>query len=110
MIRIRLAMMVSPEGCRQYSGIRRQGAPIGRGYRLSSGCKRALHRSRNPRKLDRNWGTQGAISMRTIISRWFMFGLLLGWALTHATVFGQTAKTGEEPKSALPISKIRAGL
>jgi type II secretory pathway component GspD/PulD (secretin) len=40
-----------------------------------------------------------------------MFGLLLGWALTHATVFGQTGKIGEEPKSApAPISKIRAGL
>src|SRR5215475_1349662 len=49
--------------------------------------------------------------MRTIISRWFMFGLLLGWALTHATVFGQTSKGPDESKSApAPISKIRAGL
>ena len=42
--------------------------------------------------------------MHTIISRWFLFGLLLGWALTHATVFGQaTAKTP-------PADKLRAGL
>jgi hypothetical protein len=54
-------------------------------------------------------GELRSISMRTIISRWFMFGLLLGWSLTHATVFGQTGKTAEEPK-ATPFSKIRAGL
>ena len=27
--------------------------------------------------------------MRTIITRWFMLALLLGWALSHATVFAQ---------------------
>ena len=27
--------------------------------------------------------------MRSAISRWFLFGLLLGWSLTHASVFGQ---------------------
>jgi hypothetical protein len=31
--------------------------------------------------------------MRSIISRWFMFGLLLGWAVAHATVFAQGNST-----------------
>ncbi len=29
--------------------------------------------------------------MRSAISRWFLFGLLLGWSLTHASVFAQVA-------------------
>jgi hypothetical protein len=58
--------------------------------------------------------------MRTIISRWFLFGLLLGWSLTHATVFGQpaasvttpspgTGGSGPAPKAAT-TDKVRAGL
>jgi hypothetical protein len=43
--------------------------------------------------------------MRTVISRWFLFGLLLGWALTHATVFGQSTS-----KTTSSADKIRAGL
>ena len=43
--------------------------------------------------------------MRTIISRWFLFGLLLGWALTHATVFGQS--TEAKPSA---TDKVREGL
>src|SRR5437868_3887015 len=47
--------------------------------------------------------------MRTIISRWFMFGLLVGWALTHATAFAQPAvKTTD--KDATAIDKLRASL
>lgn len=54
--------------------------------------------------------------MRPVISRWFMFGLLIGWALTHATVFGQpNARTNEEStggpaKTATSIDKLRQGL
>jgi hypothetical protein len=44
--------------------------------------------------------------MRTMISRWFMFGLLLGWALTHATVFGQQSAG----KTASALEKLRANL
>jgi type II secretory pathway component HofQ len=44
--------------------------------------------------------------MRTIISRWFLFGLLAGWALTHASVFAQSS-TG---KNASAIEKLRANL
>jgi type II secretory pathway component GspD/PulD (secretin) len=43
--------------------------------------------------------------MRTIISRWFLFGLLFGWALTHATVFGQSTSKGDPQPN-----KLRAGL
>jgi len=39
--------------------------------------------------------------MRTIISRWFLFGLLVGWALTHATVFGQSNAKTDPPTSDL---------
>src|SRR5262249_61319903 len=42
--------------------------------------------------------------MQKTISRWFMFALLIGWALTHATVFAQPAK------SDAPIDKIRVAL
>jgi type II secretory pathway component GspD/PulD (secretin) len=44
--------------------------------------------------------------MRTMISRWFLFGLLLGWALTHATVFGQQSAG----KTASALEKLRANL
>ena len=44
--------------------------------------------------------------MRTMISRWFLFGLLLGWALTHATVFGQPSSG----KTASALEKLRANL
>jgi hypothetical protein len=44
--------------------------------------------------------------MRSIISRWFMFGLLLGWALTHATVFGQPVAG----KASSAGDKLRANL
>ncbi len=47
--------------------------------------------------------------MRTLISRWFLFGLLLGWALTHATVFGQDAGKTTDTKPAA-ADKIRQGL
>ena len=43
--------------------------------------------------------------MHTIISRWLLFGLLFGWALTHATVFGQTSS-----KPIPAIDKLRTGL
>src|SRR5471032_439677 len=43
--------------------------------------------------------------MRTIISRWFLFGFLLVWALTHATVFGQSTDT--KPST---TEKAKAGL
>jgi hypothetical protein len=47
--------------------------------------------------------------MRTLISRWFLFGLLFGWALTHATVFGQqTGKTTDTKP--VTVDKIRQGL
>ncbi len=46
--------------------------------------------------------------MRTIISRWFLFGLLLGWSLTHATVFGQPA--GKTSDKATAADKLRANL
>jgi len=50
--------------------------------------------------------------MRKHISRWFLFGLLLGWSLTHATVFGQpvgktAANTG---KVGAGVDKLRQGL
>lgn len=48
--------------------------------------------------------------MRTLISRWFMFGLLLGWALTHATVFGQPAGQSTETKAAPTADRLRQGL
>jgi hypothetical protein len=44
-----------------------------------------------------------------MISRWFLFGLLLGWALTHATVFGQQAGKTTDAKPAA-VDKIRQGL
>jgi hypothetical protein len=47
--------------------------------------------------------------MQTIISRWFLFGLLLGWALTHATVFGQPGGKTTDTKPAA-VNKIRQGL
>ena len=54
--------------------------------------------------------------MRPVISRWFMFGLLIGWALTHATVFGQpnASSGGGTPSSTgtttTSIDKLRQGL
>jgi len=44
--------------------------------------------------------------MRTMISRWFLFGLLFGWALTHATVFAQQSAG----KTASALEKLRANL
>lgn len=46
--------------------------------------------------------------MRSVMSRWFMFGLLLGWALTHATGFAQPGAKGKAGASA--IEKLRAAL
>ena len=43
--------------------------------------------------------------MRSVIPRWFLFGLLIGWSLTQANVFGQS--TG---KSDPPVNKLKAGL
>jgi hypothetical protein len=61
--------------------------------------------------------------MRTAISRWFLFGLLIGWSVTHASVFGQTTGAGQssssttQPASSGPartsstsIDKIKQGL
>ncbi|MSQ96010.1 MAG: hypothetical protein EXR98_15845 [Gemmataceae bacterium] len=55
--------------------------------------------------------------MQSILSRWFLFGLLAGWALSHTTVFGQTGVAGaaapvQEKKaaSASSIDKLREGL
>lgn len=47
--------------------------------------------------------------MRSMISRWFLFGLLLGWSLTHANVFGQPAGSTDAKKTT-PIDKLRQGL
>jgi hypothetical protein len=44
--------------------------------------------------------------MRSLISRWFLFGLLIGWSLTHATVFGQPLKEPEKPA----MDKVRQAL
>jgi hypothetical protein len=46
--------------------------------------------------------------MQKTISRWFLFGLLLGWALTHATVFAQSGKSQDAKPTA--VDKIRQGL
>jgi hypothetical protein len=40
--------------------------------------------------------------MSKVITRWFLFGLLLGWAATQATVFGQTASSS--PGVAQPVN------
>jgi hypothetical protein len=50
--------------------------------------------------------------MRTVISRWFLFGLLVGWALTHAAVFAQEKETGKAVSKtpADPLEKLRANL
>lgn len=48
--------------------------------------------------------------MRSIISRWFLFGLLLGWSLTHATVFGQSPTKSSEGKATSTQDKLRQGL
>ena len=40
--------------------------------------------------------------MKSILSRWFMFGLLVGWALSHTTVFGQPGAS--LPQKAQPLS------
>jgi len=61
--------------------------------------------------------------MRSVISRWFMFGLLLGWAISHATVFaqGNASSTPAQPPQVQPqppagtvermsVEKIRQGL
>ena len=47
--------------------------------------------------------------MRTLVSRSFLFGLLLGWAMTHASVFGQDAGKPAEAKPTA-VDKIREGL
>ena len=46
--------------------------------------------------------------MRNIVSRWFMVGLLIGWALTHSTVFAQPGSGKAAEKTA--IEKLRANL
>lgn len=49
--------------------------------------------------------------MQSILSRWFMFALLFGWAMTHATVFGQGfGKAQPDGKNLTAIEKIRTGL
>lgn len=52
--------------------------------------------------------------MHSILSRWLMFGLLAGWAISHATVFGQTGGAGaaSDKKGPVPsaIDKVRQGL
>src|SRR5437764_923842 len=63
-----------------------------------------LHRNGVPRKLLPNLSfPRRSRSMQTILSRWLMFGLLIGWSLSHAAVFAQPVKTG-------PADKIRQGL
>jgi type II secretory pathway component GspD/PulD (secretin) len=49
--------------------------------------------------------------MHSFVSRWLMFGLLIGWAMTHATVFGQGSGAAQPAgKTLTAIEKIRAGL
>jgi type II secretory pathway component GspD/PulD (secretin) len=50
--------------------------------------------------------------MKSILSRWFMFGLLVGWALSHATVFGQSGGNAAEKKgvAGTAVEKLRHGL
>ena len=48
--------------------------------------------------------------MRSIISRWFLFGLLVGWSLTHATVFAQQEGKTPEAKGGSSADKVRAKL
>src|SRR5262245_25850298 len=54
--------------------------------------------------------------MRTAISRWFLFGLLVGWSITHASVFGQTTTPGASSgpgtstTQTSPVDKLRQGL
>src|SRR5262245_46992965 len=48
--------------------------------------------------------------MRTAISRWFMFGLLIGWSLTHANVFGQPIAKSGDGQSTSNIDKLKQGL
>ena len=43
--------------------------------------------------------------MRTLLTRYLMFGVLIGWALSHATVFAQQAG-----KTASAADKVRAAL
>jgi hypothetical protein len=75
-------------------------------FRIRS-LETALQTPRNPRKLKARIETRTrSFHMRSIISRWFMFGLLVGWALTHTTVFGQDGAG----KAATPADKLRAKL
>ncbi|MBI1833095.1 MAG: hypothetical protein HYR84_16770 [Planctomycetes bacterium] len=46
--------------------------------------------------------------MTRIISRWIMFGLLIAWALSHASVFGQDGD--KKAKGATAAEKLRASL
>lgn len=47
--------------------------------------------------------------MKTILSRWFMFGLLIGWAASHTTLFAQPgATTPQLPASS--AEKMRQAL
>lgn len=61
--------------------------------------------------------------MRTAISRWFLFGLLIGWSVTHASVFGQSTTPGSSgsaisqpsggpatPVQGASIEKVKLGL
>jgi hypothetical protein len=61
--------------------------------------------------------------MRTAISRWFLFGLLIGWSVTHASVFGQATTPGgtrssvaqpaggpATPVQGASIEKVKQGL
>lgn len=47
--------------------------------------------------------------MRNLTSRWFLFGLLMGWAATHATVFGQDTADKSEARPTT-ADKMRSGL
>ncbi len=55
--------------------------------------------------------------MNSILSRWFLFGLLAGWAISHSTVFGQAGGAGatappqdKKPAITSSVEKIRQGL
>src|SRR5262245_66680941 len=47
--------------------------------------------------------------MHKVISRWFLFGLLLGWAMTQTDVLAQNAATTTKP-APTPPENVRAKL
>jgi len=47
--------------------------------------------------------------MRLVVYRWFLFGLLFGWALSHAAVFGQQSPRSDA-KGTSAIDKLRQTL